>query len=292
MSETPSIATIVDLLREILYDILGLFLPGAAFLLILKHSSIWVLHSLADAVSKGQDTKQIAIFVGASYVSGYAIQGVSATVWIPIVRFFGRLRALPGKLRILSAKVIARLKTPPAERSDLSAKLWQKVKDLFKVPEPAPAEVTGVGPAGLQTKDSVQKSELFKALREQVSEYCKLDKDKVSVNEVQNLSFSVAGDRSANAFRFSFRADLCAGMFVVFFFGSVITIIESLRASAGRRAFLLTALIYALLSFAFYLRAKFYYNIRGRIIYTIALVVLAELRSKKDESKGCVLREP
>src|SRR5881398_2956289 len=106
MSETPSIATIVDLLREILYDILGLFLPGAAFLLILKHSSIWVLHSLADAVSRGQDTKQIAIFVGVSYVMGYAIQGVSGTIWIPITKLTGKPKTLGGQISALLKKTV------------------------------------------------------------------------------------------------------------------------------------------------------------------------------------------
>jgi hypothetical protein len=283
MDAKPTVATIIDLLREILYDILGLFLPGVAFLLILRQSSIWVLHSLAESLSKGESTSQIAIFVGASYVLGYAVQGIAGTFWIPMLNFFGKLITLPGKLRTLPAKI----KALPETLRAFPANINQKVKNWFSIPpaETAVTEVTGVAPAGRQTKDAIQKSELFKALREQLGDYCKLgDPNKLSVNEVQNLAFSVAGDRSANAFRFSFRADLCNGMFVVFSFGAVITIIEYWwRAQADQRRLLLTALIYVLLSIAFYLRAKFYYNIRGRIIYTIALVVLAELRWSKGE---------
>src|SRR5438445_6709780 len=160
MSETPSIATIVDLLREILYDILGLFLPGAAFLLILRHSSIWVLHNLAESLSKGQNRTQVAIFIGASYVIGYAIQGVSGTIWIPI---FTSVENLKTWLRTLKHR--------------------EKKGDVVPNIDTADTEVTGVAHGELQTRDKVEKSELFRALRVQLSEFYKLDQGKVAFNE-------------------------------------------------------------------------------------------------------------
>lgn len=235
MNDESIISPIVDLFREILYDILGLFLPGAALIYVVGHSPFEILRVVVQPLSGLHDNKRIALLVGASYVLGYAVQGIARTVWVKVF-----------------------VRNPGNDSKGMK----------------------GVSPAGLQTKSEVENSEVFNALRTEVGEYCKIPNPSLlSSNEVQNLAFAVAGDRAADAYNFSFRADLCNGMFIVCFLGFFLTALGMSKIATWQTWFVYLV-IYAFLTVAFFLRARFYFNIRGRIIYPIALGVLAELRRK------------
>ena len=84
----------VELLWVLLYDVLGLFLPGAALLTVIQYTALTSnLHSLVSSMFRIQDTRQLALFVGVSYLLGYAIQGVVSS----ISRLFQWWRARRGK---------------------------------------------------------------------------------------------------------------------------------------------------------------------------------------------------
>lgn len=235
MDIESTISSVVDLFREILYDILGLFAPGVGLILIIRRSSFRTLQDLVEPISSAGDTKELVLFVGASYVIGYAIQGFAREFWL---------------------RVIIR-------------------------PRPDTQGMQGESPSGLQVKDKVINSEVFKAFKQQVKEYCDLSRDAdLSANEAQNLAFAIAHDRSSDAFRFSFRADLCNGFLIVFVVGTFITLLEYWNLAF--KVWLITLIIYVLLGVGFGLRAWLYFDIRGRIIYFIGLAALAELRKSRN----------
>jgi hypothetical protein len=232
------ISPVVELLREILYDILGLFFPGAALLIILKDTPFQGVHKLVSSLGGFQGGVSITLFVGASYVAGYAIQGFAGWFWVNVV------------VRIICGK-----------------------------PEKEEGGMRGISPAFWQVAKQLKTSELFRTLRKQAGEHCGIsDPDKLSLNEVQNLAYSIAYDRADNAFTFSFRADLANGLFFVFLVGIIATLFQ--LPNMTWRMWLGTQLVYSVLAFGFGLRAWLYFSIRGRIIYSIGLAALAEDRQR------------
>ena len=261
------ISPVVDLFREILYDIVGLFVPGAALLLILHTSSFQSIHDLIEPLPRVDSNMRLALFIGASYVTGYAVQGFAGRIWgLAIVRIVTKTKQVCGVI-----------------------KRWWKERHLSESERQPPAVVTakaeegmkGISPAFLQVKNQLEQSELFRTLRTQIAEYCGVaDAQKLSPNEVQNLAYSVADERAANAFRFSFRADLSNGMFIVFCIGTIEKLAEFWRLP--HKVWLATLLIYSTLAIGFAMRTWFYLDIRGRIIYPIGLAVLADYRREKE----------
>lgn len=236
MDDDSLISPIVDLFREVLYDILGLFLPGAALIYVLAHTPSATIQSLTNPLLALDQYRGLALFIGASYVLGNAIQGAARTLWVALV------------IR------------PEADTS---------------------FGMKGVSPAGLQVKKDIEQSELFKAAKAQLGSYCGIENsDALSTNEVQNLAFSVSGDRAADAYNFSFRADLCVGMLLVCAIGTLLTI-ALISLYSSWRQWLVTIGVYVVLSISFFLRAKVYFNIRGRIIFAIGLGVLAAARQNE-----------
>jgi hypothetical protein len=238
VNDESIISPIVDLFREILYDILGLFLPGAALIYVLTNSPFASVKALAEPLTSLPYDKGMALLIGASYVLGYAIQGLARTLWV-----------------------------------------WAVIRPARDVSR----GMKGVSPAGLQVKKDIENSELFQAAKAQLGEYCGIaEPSQLSTNEVQNLAFSVAGDRAADAYNFSFRADLCSGMFLVCGLASLQTAFAvSLYLTWSQWFVTLTA--YLILAVCFYLRAKVYFDIRGRIIFAIGLGVLAQGRNPQKD---------
>ncbi|PYS25571.1 MAG: hypothetical protein DMF72_01315 [Acidobacteria bacterium] len=235
MNGESFISPIVDLFREILYDILGLFFPGASLLLILKDCPFQGVHKLVGLLGGFDNGIHIALFVGASYVTGYAIQGFAGRFWGKIV---------------------------------VPVVCGRRTKD---------EGMQGISPAFLQVAKDLNKSELVRRFREQAAAYCEIeDASKLSLNEVQNLAYSIAYERADNAFTFSFRADLANGLFFVFSIGVIVTLFEYWNLNF--KLWLGTVLLYSLLAVGFAFRAWTYYSIRGRIIYSIGLAALAEYR--------------
>jgi hypothetical protein len=121
---------------------------------------------------------------------------------------------------------------------------------------------------------------MFKAARTEIAQYCNIaPAKKLSVNDVQNLAFAIAGNRAVDASRFAFRADLSVGLFFAFAFGAIVTLCEFYKFDWMDR-WLIEFFVYSVLALGFALRAWFYFDIRGRIIIPIALAVLAEDKQK------------
>jgi hypothetical protein len=250
------ISPIVDFFREILYDIVGLFVPGAALLLILHASSFRTVHDLVDPLTRVENSTRLALFIGASYVAGYAVQGFAGRFWGLIV-----------------VKIVNGIKG-----------LWHCLKGKPAAAVAVEIGMKGISPAFLQVKNQLESSELFRSLRTQIGEYCKVtDSQQLSLNEVQNLAYSVADERAANAFRFSFRADLSNGMFMAFSIGTILKLAEFWRLDPT--VWLITLFIYIVLAIGFAMRTWFYLDIRGRIIYPIGLAVLADHRRESERQK-------
>jgi len=276
VDEKSFISPVVDLFREILYDILGLFAPGAALLLILRSSSFQSIHSSVEPITRVENNTKLALFIGASYVVGYAIQGFAGRIWgLVVVRIVRKAKKLGNAIKMWWQK----------RKLRKSGTASETVQEPPKVPIKVEAGMKGISPAFIQVKDQLESSELFRSLRVQIAAYCSVaTPDNLSLNEVQNLAYSVAEDRAANAFRFSFRADLSNGMFMVFFIGSIETFFEFWRLQP--KVWLVTLFVYIILTIGFALRTWFYLDIRGRIIYSIGLAVLADHRREK-EVKHC-----
>ena len=238
MDDQSIISPIVDLFREVLYDILGLFLPGAALLYVLLHSHFKTVQALGEPFKALQQGWGWVLLIGVSYLLGYAIQGLARTLWVKFV-----IRPEPD--------------TTPGMK--------------------------GVSPAGLQVKKNIEQSELYQAAKTQLGEYCKItNPSALSPNEVQNLAFSVSGDRAADAYNFSFRADLCVGMLLVCVIGVLLTLLAVSNYTSWTEWFI-TLVVYTVLAFCFYLRAWVYFDIRGRIIFAIGLGVLAQARRETQD---------
>jgi hypothetical protein len=235
VNDESIISPIVDLFREILYDILGLFLPGAALIYVLTHSPFASTQALATPLVNLQNDRGMALLVGASYILGYPIQGLARTLWVKFI--------------------------------------IRPVRDVT-------VGMKGVSPAGLQVKKDIESSALYQSAKTLLGEYCGIkDATKLTTNEVQNLAFSIAGDRAADAYNFSFRADLCSGMALVCSLASLLTIFAVTLYPTWKQWLVMLA-AYVILTYCFYLRAKVYFDIRGRIIFAIGLGVLAEAREK------------
>lgn len=273
------ISPVVDLFREILYDIVGLFVPGAALLLILHTSSFQFIHDLVEPITRVDSNMRLALFIGASYVTGYAVQGFAGRIWgLVIVRIVGKVKQVCNVLK-------ERWKNSGFVRSLFSVAAWRALRRILFGEGSVKSEegMAGISPAFLQVKDQLEKSELFRSLRTQIAEYCGVTAaEKLSPNEVQNLAYSVADERAANAFRFSFRADLSNGMFITFCIGTIEKLAEFWRLP--HKVWLATLLIYSTLAIGFAMRTWFYLDIRGRIIYPIGLAVLADYHREKESA--------
>lgn len=266
MDDNSFISSVVDLFREILYDILGLFAPGAALLLVLSYSPFESVRAVVGPLTRYDTGIRIAFFIGASYVIGYAIQGFAGHFWgrvmVRAIAFFKRNRKKPPEPE-----------SPPEQEPDYYSPPEQVTHDNS-------LGIDGISPAFRQVKADLEKSELIQALRQQIATYCRVESpDKLSLNEIEHMCYAVAGDRADDAFAFSFRADLSNGMFIV----STIAFIQSLLAvnNLSGKVWLLSLFIYAVLAIGFALRAWTYFNIRGRIIYSIGLAAICDEQSKK-----------
>jgi hypothetical protein len=267
VDDNSFISSVVDLFREILYDILGLFAPGAALLLVLSYSPFESVRALVGPLTRYDTGIRIALFIGASYVIGYAIQGFAGYFWgrvmVRAIAFFKRNR-----------KKLPEPESPPAQPDDYSPPEQVTRDDSLGI--------DGISPAFRQVKADLEKSELIQALRQQIAAYCSIESpDKLSLNEIEHMCYAIAGDRADDAFAFSFRADLSNGMFLV----STIAFIQSLLAfsNLSGKFWLLSLFVYAVLAIGFALRAWTYFNIRGRIIYSIGLAAISDEQSKKAE---------
>ncbi len=244
------ISPVVDLFREILYDILGLFVPGAALLLVLHNSPFATIRDLVSPIAQYDTGFQVAAFIGVSYVLGYAVQGFAG-------RFWG----------ILIVKGLNYFNN------------WKTGADREVINEHG---MDGISPAFLQVKQGLHDSVLLDTLRVQIGKICGIDNpQKLSINEIQNLCYSLAGDRADDAFAFSFRADLSNGMCLV----SVLAIIQTLFAvyNLSWKLWIASLIVYGVLALGFGLRAWTYFNIRGRIIYSIGLAAVSERSLEQDE---------
>ncbi|HXM51498.1 MAG TPA: hypothetical protein VN956_26890 [Pyrinomonadaceae bacterium] len=277
MDEKSFISPVVDIFRAILYDIVGLFLPGAALLLVLRESSFAVIRHFVEPLTKIENNTKLALFIGASYVAGYAVQGFGGRFWsLIVVRIVNGAKTWwrDQKLRKPHNRVNEEEHNPHEVVQAGAAQQLVKGEEGMK----------GISPAFLQVKSQLESSELFRSLRTQIGEYCDVaTPDKLSSNEVQNLAYSVADDRAANAFTFSYRADLSNGMFFVFLVAALETLFAYWRLET--KVWLATLVVYGVLAFGFALRAWTYFDIRGRIIYPIGLAVLADYRREQKSSK-------
>jgi hypothetical protein len=86
MDVESTLTSIVDLFREIIYDILGLFIPGAALVVIVANSAFPALNELTEPITKLDGTKGVILFIGTSYVLGYALQGFVREIWAKVFR--------------------------------------------------------------------------------------------------------------------------------------------------------------------------------------------------------------
>jgi hypothetical protein len=84
MDVESTISSVVDLFREIIYDILGLFTPGAALLIVAGNSAFPALSSLIQPLTRLDSGKGVALFIGTSYVLGYAVQGMARHIWVKV----------------------------------------------------------------------------------------------------------------------------------------------------------------------------------------------------------------
>ncbi len=197
MDEKSFISPVVDIFRAILYDIVGLFLPGAALLLVLRESSFAVIRHFVEPLTKIENNTKLALFIGASYVAGYAVQGFGGRFWsLIVVRIVNGAKTWwrDQKLRKPHNRVNEEEHNPHEVVQAGAAQQLVKGEEGMK----------GISPAFLQVKSQLESSELFRSLRTQIGEYCDVaTPDKLSSNEVQNLAYSVADDRAANAFTFS-----------------------------------------------------------------------------------------
>lgn len=249
--EDSFISPVVDLFREILYDILGLFLPGAALLLILHSSPFETLRNLVAPLTRFDTGIEVVAFIAGSYVVGYSVQGFAGRLWGIVI------------VRILQA-----IKKP--------------------LPMPANNEIrqgmNGISPAFLQVKGGIEDSELVKTLRTQIATYCGIAKpEDLSINEIQNLCYSLSGDRADDAFAFSFRADLSNGMFLISVLGFFQTLLAYCNLSL--RAWFASLFVYSILATGFALRAWTYFNIRGRIIYSIGLASVSDSINERKQKE-------
>jgi hypothetical protein len=171
-----SASDFVALLRLILYDILGLVIPGAVFLfLIIEYSAQSKAASELTMQLRTHTEQEILVTLLVAYLLGYLLQAISYRVFLFFMPFGQKL-----------------LRKPTVATSEVGA---------------------GVSAANMLTRNYFVETEFFKIAKRQIAETVGVsDSAKLTYGDVMNLAFSLARDEADQARQFRFRSDLCGAV--------------------------------------------------------------------------------
>jgi hypothetical protein len=171
-----SASDFVALLRLILYDILGLVIPGAVFLFLITEYSKQNQVAYTFAARLGTQTNQQIVVTGLiAYLLGYLLQAISYRTFAFFKRFGQAL--------------------------------------LRKTVVPSSNPGMGISAANILTRDYFEQTEFFKTARRKIASTVGiLDPEELSYGDVANLAFSLAPDEADQARHFRFRSDLCGAV--------------------------------------------------------------------------------
>jgi hypothetical protein len=171
-----SASDFVALLRLIMYDVLGLVIPGAVFLFLIREYSTQNTAAYAFVSQLGiQTTQQIVITLLVAYLLGYLLQAISYRIAIAFRAFGQRL--------------------------------------LGRTASPAPNPGVGISNSNLLTRDSFGATKFYDMAKLRIASSVGIvDAESLSYGDVQNLAFSLAPDEAELARLFRFRSDLCGAI--------------------------------------------------------------------------------
>lgn len=215
---------IADVVEHILYEILGLLVPGGALVFAIASilGGIW-WNMLLQFISDHE-----WLFLIAAYVLGYPIQGISR----PVTRVFGSLVLLPFRLMFWLIGVISkrghRWLQAHMERSK-ERLLGHHMSDL--VHPAAGVDLADLGARYWATRLGVP-----------------TDKQ-LSRSQVQNLSFSMLLGERKQLDRFRSASDLCRGVAVAVVVACVLLLYQLIIGSRILSPLTITMLIGLLIAF-------------------------------------------
>lgn len=235
---------LAEVLDHILYELLALLIPGAAFVLLVA----WLLGPGAWADATGFMREQVWVALGAAYLLGYAVQGVSR----PVVGAVERALRLPSRLLWRLACTLA-----PGQRERIAGWGMEIERALLGRHTHGDAAVPARAAVDL---DEVARERWRKRLR--------LPEDKMlSVAQARNLSFSALLSERGRLDRFRAATSLCRGVAAGVAIGLVIVttqLVTGHRAPSLGGFLLLEGLVIAF--YALLERADMYDRMWHRVI--------------------------
>ncbi|MGO9167143.1 MAG: hypothetical protein ACLP56_09745 [Candidatus Sulfotelmatobacter sp.] len=166
---------LADLLRLIMYDIMGLAMPGLVLLfLFFEYATTTNLAPSLTTRLGSRSAFDVAVVILIAYMLGYALQAISYLHF----RLFDEVG-----WRLMGKSVSGR----PSDH--------------------------GVSAASKFTGRYFEKTPFYKLAKAKIVEAAKLvNSDELGFSDVQNLAFSIAGAAADKASVFQFRADICGAL--------------------------------------------------------------------------------
>jgi hypothetical protein len=166
---------LADLLRLIMYDIMGLAMPGLALLFLLfEYATTTKLVPTLTALLGNRSAFDLAVVILIGYMLGYALQAVSYLHF----RLFDEVG-----WRLMGKSVHGR------------------------------SGDHGVSAASRFTGRYFEATPFYRLAKQRITDAAKLvNEEDLTFSDIQNLAFSIAGGAADKASQFQFRADICGAL--------------------------------------------------------------------------------